>query len=385
VVDAVLGITSLVEAMHARIANVPGFLGAAATEQTDGLTGLVYRTIRGVTRLVGGGIDVALGALSPMLGQLGTSSEREAMLSALNGVLGDHLVASANPLAIPMTLRRNGRPLVLSREGLAAAIPDATGRIVVLLHGLCMNDLQWRRKGHDHGEQLVAEGFTPVYLYYNSGRHISENGRDFADLMETLSGVWPVPVEQIVLIGHSMGGLVARSACHHAAQAGHAWLRLLRKMIFLGSPHHGSPLEKGGHWIDMLLEATPYTRPLSRLGKIRSAGITDLRHGYVRDEDWLGCDRFGRTAPASHPLPLPEGVQCYAAAATTDPAGRRRTAILGDGLVPVRSALGKHRNPARDLGIPESRQWTGYGMNHLDLLSSPEVYAQLRRWVTGPD
>jgi hypothetical protein len=84
-------------------------------------------------------------------------------------------------------------------------------------------------------------------------------------------------------------------------------------------------------------------------------------------------------------LPLPEGVRCYAVAATTEPAGRRRAAILGDGLVPVRSALGKHRNPSRDLGIPESRQWTGYGMNHLDLLSSPDVYAQLRRWLTGPD
>ena len=117
-----------------------------------------------------------------------------------------------------------------------------------------MNDLQWKRKGHDHGAALARDlAYTPVYLHYNSGLHISTNGRAFAELLEALVRLWPVPLTELVLIGHSMGGLVARSACHYGALARHEWLRRLDKLVFLGTPHHGAPLERGGNWVDMLL------------------------------------------------------------------------------------------------------------------------------------
>jgi pimeloyl-ACP methyl ester carboxylesterase len=255
----------------------------------------------------------------------------------------------------------------------------------VLLHGLCMNDLQWKRKGHDHGVALAHDlAYTPVYLHYNSGLHISTNGRAFAELLEALVQSWPVPLTELVLLGHSMGGLVARSACHYGALARHGWRRRLDKLVFVGTPHHGAPFERGGNWVDMLLSSSPYTAPLARLGKIRSAGITDLRFGNLLDEDWEKRDRFERSGDLRVPVPLPEGVACYAIAATT---GKRLGALgdqlIGDGIVPLASALGRHANPKLALTFDESRQWVAYGMNHLDLLSQPEVYAQIRRWLAS--
>ena len=382
-IDATIGLTRLVETMHHNILLTPGPVGKHTQEPTRGITGLVYRSIQGVTRLVGSGIDALLAQLTPLLAQepAESSSNREALLAALNGVIGDHLAASGNPLAIPMQLRRNGQPLVLTRSGLAA-IPKPSGRILLLLHGLCMNDLKWRRNGHDHGEALAAAaGFTPLYLHYNSGRHVSTNGRAFADIMEALIRAWPVPVEELVIVGHSMGGLVAHSACHYAQLGGQAWLRHLRQLFFLGTPHHGAPLERGGNWVNVVLELSPYTAALARLGKVRSAGITDLRHGSILDEDWQHGDRFARSRKRT-PVPLPEGVQCYALAASIakapDASGKPPP---GDGLVPVPSALGRHADPRLCLDIPQPQQWIGYDMHHLDLLDSAGGYAQLRKWL----
>ncbi|MDP2824949.1 MAG: hypothetical protein Q8O52_19990 [Sulfuritalea sp.] len=384
-IDATIGLTRMVETMHHNIARTPGIIGKHTQEPTRGITGLVYRTIQGTTRLVGSGIDALLAQLVPLLDQepAASSSKREAVLAALNGVLGDHLAASANPLAIPMQLRREGHPLVLTAQHLAASIPQPGGKILLLLHGLCMNDLQWRRNGHDHGEALAsAVGFTPLYLHYNSGQHVSSNGHAFADMLETLLQAWPVPVEQLTIIGHSMGGLVARSAFHYGRLAGHAWPKLLRKLVFLGTPHHGAPLERGGNWINAILEVSPYTAALARLGKIRSAGITDLRHGSILDEDWKHGDRFAHGKKRKL-VPLPEGVLYYAAGvALAKAAGSPSESLLGDGLVPLRSALGQHADKSLALCIPESQQWVGYGMNHMDLLDNDEVYEQLRKWLS---
>ena len=383
-IDATIGLTRLVETMHHNILRTPWPLGKHTVEPTGGITGLVYRTIQGTTQLVGSGIDALLGQLTPLLGDepAASSAAREALLAALNGVLGDHLAASGNPLAIPMQLRRDGHSLVLTAQDLAAGIPRPNGKILLLVHGLCMNDLQWRRKDHDHGAALAsAAGFTPLYLHYNSGQHVSTNGHAFADLLEALVRAWPVPVEQLVIIGHSMGGLVARSACHYGQLAGHAWLQHLTRMVLLGTPHLGAPLERGGNWIDAILEISPYTAALARLGKIRSAGITDLRHGSILDEDWEHGDRFAH-GRKQKPVPLPEGVLCFAAGVVIAKApGELSEPLLGDGLVPLRSALGQDKDKGRSLGIPESRQWVGYGMHHLDLLDSPAVCDQLRKWI----
>ena len=384
-IAGIAGVVDLVEAMHHQIASVPRMIAKPERDRTTGITRLVYRSIHGVIGLVGHGLDRLLARLTPLLGERSTWPGREALLAALNGVLGDYLAASDNALAITMCMRRRGIALPLEREPLAAAIPQAGGKLLVLLHGLCMNDLQWMRNGHDHGAALARDlAYTPVYLHYNSGLHISINGRALAEQLEALVRVWPVPLTELVLVGHSMGGLVARSACHYGALARHEWRRRLDKLVFLGTPHHGAPLERGGNWVDILLGASPYSAPLARLGKIRSAGITDLRFGNLVDEDWNKRDRFARSGDRRVAVPLPEGVVCFAIAATTaKKAGDLSGRLLGDGIVPLASALGRHANPRLALVFDESRQWVAYGTNHLDLLSRSEVYAQIKRWLAA--
>jgi hypothetical protein len=381
--DATAGLADLVEAMHERVVTVPGFGAAPPDGRVGGISGLVYATVRGVTRLVGGSIDALLGRLGPALAPDDPRPAREATVAALNGVLGDYLLATANPLATPMSLRREGRALVLGQAALADRLPDAGGRLLVLVHGLCMIDLQWLHGGHDHGAALARDlGFTSLYLQYNSGLHVSINGRMLADQLELLLADWPRPVERFVVLTHSMGGLLARSALHYGRQAGHHWPSRLDDLVFLGTPHHGAPLERAGHWFTLLLGATPYGAPFARLGRLRSAGITDLRHGNLVDADWVGRDRFARGADRRQHLPLPESSRCFAVAGSSgEQSDDLRERLLGDGLVPLDSALGRHADPARALAFAADRQQVVHGSNHMQLLNHPQVYARLLQWL----
>ncbi|HLL09469.1 MAG TPA: alpha/beta hydrolase [Rubrivivax sp.] len=417
--EATQGLADLVEAMHERIARLPGS-PAALHGRTTGITGLVYRSIRGVTRLVGGSVDALLGLLTPALAEEtsgDSSAEREAIVAALNGVFGDHLAASGNSLAIRMSLRDSaGVSLRLQGQALQQHLPHAGGQVLVLLHGLCMNHRQWRREGHDHGAALAeALGFTPIYLHYNSGLHIADNGAQLAAQLQALHDAWPCPLQRLVLLGHSMGGLVARSAVHGGLQSQHAWVDKLSDLVTLGTPHQGAPLERLGHGVERILGAAPYATPLARLARLRSAGITDLRHGFVRAED---AQALAAGQPRQVlPLPRPERTRSFALAASTGqpraegrgPRGAGRKArpeallqadakadpqaglqadvkgrLLGDGLVPLASALGQHADPALALAFLPEHQAVVWGTNHMQLLSSLPVQAQLQRWLSGP-
>ena len=336
-----------------------------------------------MTRLAASGLDASLVRLAPLLGAAPPSPGRDLLIAVLNGVLGDRLEADGSPLAIPMRLRRHGRTLELERGALATAIPGASDRVVLLVHGLCMNDAGWSRDGHDHGAALERDlGRTVVALSYNTGRHVSTNGRDLARHLEALAASWPVPLAELSIVAHSMGGLVARSALHEGSRAGHGWVRRLRGVVFLGTPHHGAPLERIGSFVEAALRVSPYSLPFARLGTVRSAGITDLRYGNVLDEDWEGLDRFARHGDRRRPVPLPLGVACSAVAGTkAKRVGRIGDRLLGDGLVPVASAVGRHRDPERTLRFPASRQLVVTRTGHFDLLSRPEVYAKLRGWL----
>jgi hypothetical protein len=329
--DAVEQLTAIVEAMHANIASSPLRLRGDAQSRTRGLTGLVYESIRVASSGARAAIDLGLGLLPTR-----PAADSDALLAVLNGVVGDHLARSGNPLAIPMRLRRV--------EGAASR------KILLLVHGLCMNDRGWHRNGHDHGEALARElGFAPVYVRYNSGRRVAENGRELSALLESLFAGHDDA--ELTILAHSMGGLVARSACHHAEISGHAWPTRLSTLVFLGTPHRGAPLERAGSFFENLLGVTKYTAPLGRLGLLRSGGITDLRHGHVHDVDPPQATRF------------PAGVACHALA------GAR------DGLVPVDSAL----------GFPDAEPWIGKRVGHMDLLDDAEVYARLRDILSARD
>ena len=382
VVDAIVGVTDVVEAMHRTISGLAPIVGPVPQERTTGITGLVYRSVRGLSRMVGGQLDAALRQLAPLPSPL-PDEDREVVVAALNGILGTHLVDENNPLAIPMQLRTSGHPLPLRRDAIGNAIASPRSKLLVLVHGLCMSDRGWSRDGHNHGSSLArALGYTPLSLRYNSGRSIPANGRRFADLLETLIQEWPVPVRELVLIGHSMGGLVARSACHYARLADHAWPRRLNKLVFLGTPHHGSPLEHVGSWVDVLTSISPYTAPLARIGKIRSDGIKNLRYGTIVDN--LGDEETSENVRAPQPsVPLPEDTECFAIAATMSP-DAPPSGLKWDGLVPVKSALGRHTDPTQSLSIPPSHQQIVHELTHFDLLSSRTVYDPLHRWLSTP-
>ena len=391
-VQATRGVTTMAEGVHHAVLGTMGLAGGKAGQQTSGLTGFVYRTVHGVTELVGKGLQAAFTKLEPTLADLvdapPDTPEREAVLAALNGVLGDQLEQSHNPLATPMTLRYRGR--VLNPSALPA-MPQATGKLVLLIHGLCMNELQWipgkpttdGRAAADIGAALASElGYTPVYLRYNTGRHTSQNGRELAGMLEQLLAHWPVPVEDFTVVVHSMGGLVIRSAIHSAQQHNWRWPQQLKIIAFLGTPHHGAPLERAGNWIDVLLGVTAFSKPFAKLGQLRSAGITDLRYGFVLESDWANQDRFKRKPDSRQPLPLPEGVACYTVAATlAKPRSLLAERLVGDGLVPLRSALGQHDTPEHNLHFAKDRQTVVYRMNHMEMLCSPVVRDQVLTWL----
>jgi len=370
-VDATLGVTDVVEKMHHTIQLGHPPLGGSRAGNTAGITGLVYRSIRGTTRLIGKGLDAGMAPLIAMLPESASNPKRDAMVAVINGVYGDHLAATGNPLAVGMGFSCRGKVL---NPDMPASMPGASGKVLLWVHGLCLNEGNWSQGGTNQGEALANElGYTPIYLRYNTGLPIPSNGRELAALLEQLLQNWPHPLEELVIAGHSMGGLVARSAVHYGRQAAYGWLKYLRRLVFIGTPHHGAPLERGGNWIDYALDLSPYTAPFTSLGKKRSAGITSLRHGSVADE-------------TRDVVPLPAAVRCYAMAATlAKKPSRVHEKLIGDGLVPVDSALGRSRNPELALKIPEDRQWLGYETGHIGLLGHPGVYAQMRGWLAQAD
>lgn len=383
ITDATIGITDLVEAMHRRVVHPPLVPSTPIQNLITKIAGYTYKNIRWSTRLIGGGIDKALGQLTSVLGEIEATDEREAIRSALNGVVGDYLEQTENPLQITMQFRQQASVIPINRKSLETVYPTITGKILLMVHGSCMNDIQWTRNEHNHGTGLANElDMTSIYLHYNSGRHISTNGQELNQLLEELIKQWPVPVEELVIIAHSMGGLVSRSALYYSQQDQKSWTQHLKKIIFLGTPHHGAPLEKAGNYLDVILEAIPYAKPFARLGKIRSAGVTDLRTGNLVDEDWQDSDRFEMQGDQRNNIPLPEHIDCYSIAGISGTASTSKTShFIGDKMVGVMSALGQHKDPSKDLRFKEENTWISYETTHTNLLSNPKIYTKIKSWM----
>ena len=368
-VDAVAGTTDLVEAVHASILQLPRRIaGLPSRNSTGGIAGLVYSTVRGIARVAGTGMDLALQRLPATDADAAPNPRREALIAVLNGVVGDRLAETGNPLAITARLRQRGRALALQPAALAKAFPDARPRILVMVHGLCMNDLQWRQGGHHHGVMLARElGYDLVHLHYNTGLSIAANGRQRSALLQSLTDVWPVAIERIAIVGHSMGGLVARAAITAAQADASPWLGRLDTLTTLGTPHLGAPLERAGHLLEGLLGISAHSAPFRALGRMRSAGIQELRHG---------------SAHATHP-PLPAHVRVHLVAGSLQPPPRQpsKRHPRGDGLVPVASAFGEHPDPRRRLPVAGTHKLLVHATGHLALLGSNEVHARLQHWL----
>lgn len=384
------GFPGAIRDMHLGIAD-RAFKGVGAAARPvqlihDAFSRSAYAAIAGATALAGRAADTTL--VSQGVGEdarLSSTRPGAALVSALDGLIGDRLERSGSDLHQPASVRAGGEAVPVGEGSLRAAFPQASSHVVLFLHGLMGNEFYWdwggERPGDTYGARLQSDiGCTAVYLRYNTGLHISENGRDVAELIEELVAAWPVPVSDLALVGHSMGGLIARSACHHASQGGRLWPERVRCVVSLGTPHLGAPLEQGAHILAEALHALPETRMLGAFLRKRSAGIRDLRHGSLVDEDWRGRDPNALRAAAVKEVPLLAGaMHCFASATITrdprHPLGR----LLGDILVLTPSATGRGRT--RRIPFEDEHGHHVSPAHHLALLNHPDVYERLRGWL----
>lgn len=349
----------------------------------DAISGRAYGAIAAGASGLGRAVDVVMERRG--VGEqvsLSTTQKGSFGLAVLNGLIGDQLERDGSVLAQPTSARMHGQRIGLDESSIRDAFPQATDRLAVFIHGLTGDEFCWSWGAEDaYGQRLVCDlDFTPVYLRYNSGLHISENGRSVAALLQKLVEGWPVEVREIALVGHSMGGLVARSAAHQADEHDHQWVQKVRHIVSLGTPHHGAPLEQGAHRAAVALNKLPETRMLSSFLRRRSAGIRDLRHGSLVDEDWRGRDPEALRAVACKEVPLLQwATHCFVSATVTRDPDHPLGRLLGDILVLVPSARGQgktRRIPFRD----EHGHHVG-GTHHLALVNHPEVYERLRGWL----
>lgn len=347
----------------------------------DGITDGVYGAIKGIGGALFKQADAAL-KLAERNFQPPTASAlaitppaiaRDNVVSALSGLIGDAMAQERNPLRVKLGFYREGRRTLLSAPVLEATYPEATGRLVIFIHGLCCNEHSWRLYSEQHapyGDQLAAKGFTPLYLRYNTGLHISLNGRTLSRAIDKLVSLWPVPVEDIVLIGHSMGGLVARSAAYKAARAKMAWPARLSHVICLGTPHTGAPLEQFVHAATPLLETFPLSRPLAKVLEVRSQGIRDLRHGFIADEHWKKRKAEELTADARTEIPRLDTVKYHFIGSSIGiDENHWLGKAIGDGLVKLPSST------ARELADADTA--TLYNTHHMQLLNHAAIYKEI--------
>ena len=399
-VAALHGGLSTVEGVHTAVARkpfaalrfAPGVSEVSEVVRVvhDAVTSFVYLSLHTALAVTGGAAKLAAGFASAGDAARRPRASADRAVAALNGWAGDRLARDGNPLATTMSLRHRGRPVPPERGALAAAYPAASPQLAVFVHGLACDESLWRLHAERHygtrhttyGSRLQADfGYTPLYVRYNTGRHIADNGRQLAWLLDRMVSEWPVPVEELIVVAHSMGGLVARGGCHYGHQAGHRWARFVRDVVYLGSPHLGAPLEKAANVTTWLLGLTDVTRPFADALNTRSVGIKDLRFGSLRDEDWHGADvdalLSGRGAVD---LPLLEGANHYFVTATVTRDPRHPLgATVGDLLVREASASGRGRLRRLQFPLEHGRHFGP--MTHLELLNHPDVYDQLHRWL----
>ncbi len=311
-----------------------------------------------------------------------------AIAPALNGVFGDYLQARGNGLAIELSFRRHRKDVTIEELVRERAAPEAWRNVVVLVHGLASDESIWtfpESPETDFGALLARDaGFAPIYVRYNSGRHISQNAADLDSLLESMVAALPRPPERIVLIAHSMGGLVLRGACHLANERRTPWVARVSDLIFVATPHEGAPLEKAGNIVGAALGAVP--EPITRLiGKTinqRSSGIKDLRFGYARDSDWSGADPDALLDNRKNPIPLLAHARHFVISGTIHEKPQHALNwLFGDALVREDSALAR-RGGARSVSpFDPGRHRQFPGLTHNQLPHDEAVYAQILAWL----
>lgn len=331
----------------------------------SGVYGGIGLGLRGASR----GLDVAARLDAPWDRRVEEIRHGAFVRSAVNGLIGDRLERERPQFAIPMSPRVAGADVPLDRGGVAAAYPGATGRLVVFLHGLCEDETYWRHqraeRGTTYAEALAERGWTPIMLRANTGLPIRANGAALTAVIQSLVESWPVPVERIALVGHSLGGLIFRAAADVVSDHPEPWVSRVSDVVTLGTPHLGAPLAKGVGDTARVLALVPELAAFGRILDWRSEGVHDLVEGLTADVP-----------------PLPHARYHLVAATLTrserHPVGR----FLGDLLVRLPSAAGRTpgRGPAVEL-FPGADLLHVAQADHFDLLNHPRVHEALADWL----
>ena len=351
-------LSTTVEEMHTAIVR-PWFrmAGPAESELRRAYTAAasgVYRSARAVASIAGRVTDVVRAG-----SQAEPTRRSDAVQAFANAVWGDELERRGSSMAIGMGIRdRSGVLVDLDPSSLAEAFPDASGRLVVLLHGLGQTERCFSPSGTTPGlaEALASSSFTPVLVRYNSGRAVAVNGSDLSALLEDVVTSWPVPVSEIALIGHSMGGLVGRAAIASGRSNADRWVETVRHVVTIATPHAGSPIEKGAEATSRALMVAPQTRALGGFLAQRSEGIRDLHSGADLPPVFAGIDHLViasvMTADVSHPI----------------------GSLFGDLVVTPGSATGGERVVANDQALIGGRR-------HHEILADPSIPDRILDWI----
>lgn len=374
--DTIAHTATRVHEFHRAISDMPfkavgtATLNASKPVETvhNEITDLVYSAVREAGKGVFSGAAWVVrqanqSLASPQVIDQSMDDKRvSAISSAINGVFGDHLAATRNPMQVRMNLYANGQPLAADQTALMAQFPNAQNHLVIFVHGLCCNENSWQMyynpgepATRPYGDKL-EETFpvTALYLRYNTGRNIDANSRQFKRMLNKLVRNWPVAVEGITLVGHSMGGLVNRAVVEALTEDDVILQRSIRDVVCLGSPHAGAPLARLAAAGEQLFDRFELSRPIGHVLGVRSRGIRDLDHG-------LGAlqTRGGRE------------VMFHLIGSTIGDHGSSwLNSTVGDGLVTPDSAL------ADDTG--KAQRVTFAQKHHMALLNDPDVYLELQ-------
>ena len=303
------------------------------------------------------------------------STQGQFLISALNGLVGDQIAERTPAMDIAMGLRVEGRDVRLTRGDLCMAYPRPSERLVVFVHGLCENENYWNRAPRvaaddgavpgSYGARLAEDlGWTPLYIRANTGATVRESGVALHALLADVVRCWPVPVRQIALVGHSMGGLIIRAACDLNSAEGE-WTALISDIVTLGTPHLGSPVERSIALGMRVASRIPELAPYRRIFMQRSAGVLDLSEGLPQP-----------------PRPLPRARYRLVAATLTQSTRHPVAIAMGDLLVQPRSAFGQ---PAAGPALfPDADTLHVPGAHHFDLLNHEDIYTALRGWLAEP-
>jgi pimeloyl-ACP methyl ester carboxylesterase len=386
--QAFAGLVSRIEQVHRAIAGraftAVGPAGAPVQVIQGSITQGVYLAVRGAGTAAGVVGAEAVSLLGAGGQPVALTPEGNWAQAALNAVAGGQLGPGSSSLDIGMAVRADRCDVGLTTPELSAVFGRPTSKLAVFVHGLAETEDSWQRgaaESEPYGSRLQAEfGYTPVYVRYNTGRHVSDNGHALAGLLDGLIAAWPERVDELLLVGHSMGGLVIRSACHHGQQESAAWVQHVRHVFYLGTPHLGAPLARAAGFAGWAFGKLAETRPFVTLINGFSPGIKDLRYGYLVADEWAGCDQDSCLRDHRRATPLLPGVNHYtiSATVTADP-GHPLGAVAGDLLVQPASAHGRR---GAHQHIPFTARGLG-GMHHFDLLNQPAVWMAIRD-LLGP-